>query len=108
MAERILGDIATKLLLENDRVRIWEFRLEPGERSAVHRHDRDYVMIQIDGDRVAADFEPDSNDPYGAAGSRIEGEVVPGLALYSAPGGIETAVNTGERTFHEIIVELKD
>jgi hypothetical protein len=108
MAERILGDIATKLLMENDRVRIWEFRLEPGERSAVHRHDLDYVMIQIDGDHVAADFEPDSKDPYGAAGDRIEGEVVPGLALYSARGGIETAVNTGNRTFHEIIVELKD
>ena len=106
--DRALGDIATKLLLENDRVRIWEFRLEPGERSPVHRHDLDYVMIQISGDRVAADFEPDSKDQWGAAGARVEGEVSPGLALYSTRGGVETAVNTGDQPFYEIVVELKD
>ena len=54
MAEtRQFGDIASKLLMENDRVRVWEMRLEPGERSALHRHDRDYVMIQISGDKMA-------------------------------------------------------
>ena len=26
-----LGDVATKLLFENERVKIWEMRLEPGE-----------------------------------------------------------------------------
>ena len=30
--ERILGDVATRLLLENDRVRIWEMDLAPGAR----------------------------------------------------------------------------
>ena len=66
MAEtRQYGDIATKLLMENDRVRIWEMRLAPGERSALHRHQNDYVMIQIAGDKMAADFEPDSGGPWG-------------------------------------------
>ena len=31
MADRVLGDIATKLLFENDRVRVWEMQLEPGQ-----------------------------------------------------------------------------
>ena len=57
--DRILGNVGTKLLLENDRVVIWELRLAPGEKERVHEHKRDYVMIQIGGDRVAADFEPD-------------------------------------------------
>ena len=65
---REFGDIATKLLMENDRVRIWEMRLEPGQKSALHKHDNDYIMIQISGDRMAADFEPDSGRSVGRPG----------------------------------------
>src|SRR4029077_20339225 len=36
--ERILGNVATRLLLENERVRIWEMDLAPGTRSDTHRH----------------------------------------------------------------------
>lgn len=104
---RQFGDIATKLLMENDRVRIWEMRLAPGERSALHRHDNDYVMIQIAGDRMAADFEPDSGGPWGGQGGRVEGDIAPGNVIYAERGGIETAVNVGRETFHEIVVELK-
>jgi hypothetical protein len=108
MAEtRQFGDIATKLLMENDRVRIWEMRLAPGERSSLHRHELDYVMIQVAGDRMAADFEPDSAGPWGAAGY-VEGDISPGNVLFAERGGIETAVNIGQQPFHEIVVELKD
>ena len=108
MAEtRQYGDIASKLLMENDRVRIWEMRLAPGERSALHRHENDYVMIQIAGDKMAADFEPDSGGPWGGLG-RVEGDIVPGNFIYAERGGIETAVNIGETPFYEIVVELKD
>jgi hypothetical protein len=109
MAEaRQFGDIATKLLMENDRVRIWEMRLDPGQRSALHRHENDYVMIQISGDRMAAEFEADSEDPFGGAElGRVEGEIAPGTVLYSPRGGVETAVNIGNEPFYEIVVELK-
>ena len=105
--DRKFGDIATKLLMENDRVRIWEMRLEPGERSSLHRHDHDYLMIQISGDKMAADFEPDSGGPWGDLG-RVEGDISPGNVIWAERGGIETAVNMGDQPFHEIVVELKD
>jgi beta-alanine degradation protein BauB len=104
---RQFGDIATKLLMENDRVRIWEMRLAPGERSALHRHEHDYLMIQVAGDRMAADFEPDSGGPWGGTG-RVEGDISPGNVIYAERGGVETAVNVGNEPFHEIVVELKD
>ena len=104
---RQFGDIATKLLMENDRVRIWEMRLAPGERSALHRHENDYVMIQIAGDKMAADFEPDSGGPWGGLG-RVEGDIVPGNFIWADRGGNETAVNIGDQPFYEIVVELKD
>ena len=31
------GNVATRLLLENERVKIWEMLLEPGESSDLHQ-----------------------------------------------------------------------
>lgn len=102
--QRVLGDVATRVILENDRVRIWEMDLAPGERSATHRHELDYVLVQIDGDRIAAQFEPDTQ---GAFHGWVEGAVEPGKTRYLTRGGIETAVNTGTRRYREILIELK-
>ena len=104
MAERELGDIATTLLFENERVRIWEMKLPAGERGPVHRHELDHVLIQISGDRMAVQPEPDTEGVYD---EYLEADVRPGNWFYVERGGIETAVNVGQRDFHEIIVELK-
>jgi len=104
MSDRVLGPVGTKLLLENDRVRIWEMDLAPGERSATHRHDHEYVLVQLEGDRIAAIPEPDTKGPYK---KHTEGAVTPGKVVYIPSGGIETAVNTGERRYREILIELK-
>ena len=103
--ERVLGGVATKVLMENDKVRIWEMRLDPGEDSAVHRHDLDYILVQIDGDRIAGVPEPDSQGEYN---EYIEADVVPGNAIYITKGGIELARNTGKKPYYEILIELKE
>lgn len=41
--------IGSKVLFENDRVRVWEVRLAPGERGAFHLHDRNYFWTVVDG-----------------------------------------------------------
>jgi hypothetical protein len=102
-----LERVGTKLLFENDRVRVWEMRLAPGEREALHEHKLDYVMIQIEGDKVAGEFEPDSGGPWGGE-SYVEGEVANGQVLFAERGGRERAHNVGQQPFYEIIVELKD
>ena len=38
----------------------------------------------------------------------LEADVVPGQIFYVTRGGVEIARNVGRRTYHEIIVELKD
>jgi hypothetical protein len=103
--QRILGGVGTKVLMENDRVRVWEMRLEPGEDSDVHRHDLDYILVQIDGDRIAGVPEPDSKGEYN---EYIEAEVVPGNFVYIGRGGVEIARNVGKKPYHEILIELKD
>ena len=103
--ERVLGGVATKVLMENDKVRIWEMRLAPGEDSAIHRHDLDYILVQIDGDRIAGVPEPDSQGEYN---EYIEADVTPGNAIFIRKGGIELARNTGNKAYYEILIELKE
>jgi quercetin dioxygenase-like cupin family protein len=41
------GEVGSKLLSENDRVRVWEIRLAPGERWHAHRHVLDYFWTAV-------------------------------------------------------------
>lgn len=96
-----LGPIATSVLLENERVRIWEMTLAPGEASALHRHELDYVIVLLAGDRIAAVPGP------GSPRAPREAEVSPGRAIYLTSGETEWAVNTGRLPYRELVIELK-
>ena len=102
--DRELGGVGTKIVFEDHRVRVWKLELAPGERSPVHRHDVDHLLIQVNGDRVAVEPEPDTLGPYRET---FEAAVIPGMVTLVPKGGIETAVNTGSEPYYEIIVELK-
>jgi hypothetical protein len=104
-ARRELGEIASTLLFENDRVRIWQMRLPAGADGPVHQHLLDHVLIQISGDRMAVVPEPDTGSIYN---EYLEADVFPGNWFFVEKGGIERARNVGKEDFHEIIVELKD
>jgi hypothetical protein len=41
------GHVGSRLLSENDRVRVWEIRLAPGQRWHVHRHVLDYFWTAV-------------------------------------------------------------
>lgn len=41
------GEVGSRLLSENDRVRVWEIRLAPGERWHAHRHVLDYFWTAV-------------------------------------------------------------
>jgi quercetin dioxygenase-like cupin family protein len=103
--ERVLGGVGTEIVYENDRVRVWQLRLAPGERSDIHRHELDYVLVQVSGGKIAAEPEPDTESEYN---TYIEADVAPGDVVFVGRGGVETAVNKGSEPYLEIIVELKD
>ena len=102
--DRQLGDIGSRVIYEDDTVRVWHLKLAPGERSPVHRHELDHLLIQISGDLITVVPEADTAGPYTQV---YEGEVVPGMVTAVPAGGVETAVNTGRARYHEVIVELK-
>ena len=43
--------VGSRLLSENERVRVWEIRLQPGERIGFHRHVLDYFWTAVSGGR---------------------------------------------------------
>jgi hypothetical protein len=104
MAERVLGGVGTKVLFENDQVRIWELRLAPGQSSDVHKHDLDHVLVLVSGDCIAVQPESDTAGPYK---DYLAADVIPGMAVFVPRGGVETAINVGEQPYVEVIVELK-
>jgi predicted metal-dependent enzyme (double-stranded beta helix superfamily) len=104
-ANRQLGGVGTKLLFEDERVRVWHLKLAPGQDSPVHRHELDHVLIQVAGDRIAVVPEPDSQGPYR---DYMEADVLPGAVVTVPRGGVELARNVGEQPYLEVIIELKD
>ena len=94
-----LGNVATRVLFENERVKIWEMLLEPGESSDLHRHGLDYVLCILEGATIDAD-RPD--------GTSASFPVKPGQVVFVPRGGTERAVNRSGTRFREILIELKD
>lgn len=45
------GWVGSRLLSENERVRVWEIRLGPGERWHAHRHVLDYFWTAVNAGR---------------------------------------------------------
>ncbi len=99
-----LGDVATKLLHEDDQVKIWEMALEPGEETAPHEHKHDYILVIIEGDRIAGVPHVLSK---GASANYIEADVEPGAWYKLEKGGIELARNIGSKYYRELVIELK-
>ncbi|HTO52483.1 MAG TPA: cupin domain-containing protein [Myxococcota bacterium] len=98
MTEKKLGDVANRLLFENERVKVWQMDLAPGESSDFHEHRHPYLICVIEGDTVDADFEN---------GKSISIPVKPGQIYFVEPGSRETAVNRSQTRFREFLIELK-
>ena len=96
--DRPLGNVANKLLFENELVRVWEMDLAPGARSDRHRHDLPYLLCVLEGSRVDAEIE---------GAGRVELPVQPGSVYFVPPGATETAINASGERFREILIELK-
>ena len=99
-----IGPGGGELILENDRVRIWDISLEPGQRTALHTHLLDYVLVQIEGDEIGTEPHEDTQGEYNR---RMVLETRPGDTCYIGKSGTETAVNTGKKRWREICIELK-
>lgn len=106
-----MADVATKKLLENDKVIVWELLLEPGESTGVHRHEMDYIVHVIEGSTLRATDGSGGNPAEVTlkADDTYFFEVSDGIAT-SGPlrtTATHDAMNVGSGRYREIMVELK-
>ncbi len=101
-ADDAVGNVADTVLYEDDDVRIWEMTLQPGEHSDLHHHEHEYVLVIDSGDLVAGVM------PKGGPMDFFVGKVPPqGNTVRVPKGNTEWALNVGDKTYHEILIELK-
>ncbi len=102
-ADDAVGNVADTVLYEDDDVRIWEMTLQPGEHSDLHHHEHEYFLIIDSGDLVAGVM------PKGGPVDFFVGKVpLQGNTVRVPKGNTEWAFNVGEKTYHEILIELKN
>lgn len=97
-----MGGVADHILYEDDDVRVWEMTLEPGESTALHKHDHDYILVIDSGDLVAG--IPPKDFPMDFFVGKVPAA---GNTVRVPKGGIEWALNVGKKRYHEVLIELK-
>ena len=106
-----MAEVATRKLLENDTVIVWELVLAPGESTGVHRHELDYLVHVIEGSTLratdgngenATDVTLQADDTFHF---RIEGDIATSGDLQTT--AVHDAQNVGTGRYREIMVELK-
>lgn len=102
MSENVKDEIGSKVLFENDQVKIWDLQLQPGENHGVHRHKNDYLLIFVGESRLrgtnadgSTRFEEDMHD----------GDVF--LRTIDGDEDIHDAHNVGDTPSRNFIIELK-
>ena len=85
-----------KVILENDRVRVLEYRDRPGDATHAHRHP-DSVMVTLSSFRRRIDD-----------GDRHVDVELPAGAVRWVGAQMHSGQNTGDTETHSIFVELKE
>ena len=99
-----LGPIGDRVLFEDERIRVWEMVLKPGERSPMHHHEHDYIVVVVEGDRVTVEPIETGEDGSGSKSA----SVAPGHSVFLRKGGTEVAVNSGAVRYRDVQIELLD
>lgn len=99
-----LYPIATRVIYEDDEVRVWDQVIPTGTTLERHRHDNDYALVTVrGGGTLKVEFH---NDTGGKLGERIELHPKRGEVMFIDKGHEETAHNEGEE-YRAILVEVK-
>ena len=88
---------SSKLLQENERVIITEWRLKPGAETGWHRHGHDYVVVCLTAGKLLAE----------TSNGNVETDLQFGQS-YARPEGVEhNIVNPNTHEFVFVEIELK-
>jgi 3-(3-hydroxy-phenyl)propionate hydroxylase len=94
-----LGDIGTSVVFENEHVRVWEVRLEPGQTQTWHKHEHPYLIVGVEGADNRMDFL-DGSEPRHM-------QETPGRVVFRDAGKVHMLTNEGSTRYVNRLIELK-
>jgi beta-alanine degradation protein BauB len=107
MSNAFTPAVGTRLLFENDRVRVWDLTLQPGESLPLHRHELDYLYVVIgDGTLQTGFADGTADEPRQMADGDVRFRDVSSPA--DGPRATHSATNVGDSPWRNIVVELKE
>jgi hypothetical protein len=98
--EVVLGEIGTRVLLENSRVRVWEVDLAAGEAQAWHLHHNPYVVLCLA-------TSPCHMDWLDGSPARQLSETVGG-SVYRPVSPVHMLTNDGDTQYLNRLIEILD
>jgi hypothetical protein len=97
------AQVGTRVLFENERVRVWDLALAPGASLAKHIHRTDYVFIVVSGGLIRF-ADPDNPADYHDV--QFEDDQVEFLDI--GGGKVDNRLtNIGTKPHRNFVVELK-
>ena len=88
---------AYELLLENERVRVLDLCLKPGEKAPMHNHPHDHVIYVMTNSKAKLTFPDGKSSVF---------DLKAGQALWLEAGSHATE-NVGTSEGHNLVVEVK-
>lgn len=93
-----IGEIGTRIIFENENVKVWDLTLEPGESTVWHQHEMDYMFVVINNGKVHTEY--------------IDGKIEHqddevGKVDYRATDVPHRLVNDGSTMYKNIVIEIK-
>ena len=99
-------EVGTKLLFENERIRVWDLSLAPGEWLETHVHKTDFCFIVAHGGHLE---HSDPNDPISAHQVNYETDQVMFIPVEDEAGVVhQRLTNIGTEAYQNYVIELKD
>jgi quercetin dioxygenase-like cupin family protein len=86
------------VLIDNERVRVTEWRFAPGAATGWHRHEFDYVIMPMTGGTL---------ELIGPGGAVSRAELTAGAPYFRKAGVEHDVINAGERELVFVETELK-
>jgi quercetin dioxygenase-like cupin family protein len=93
-----LGEIATDVLFENDKVKIWNLIVEPGQASDWHLHQRDYVTIVVEGKGLIVEYDD---------GTKEDSPAQVGRWRFHDQHKVHRVINNTDTRYKNVLIELK-
>ena len=85
------------LIMENEKVRVMEMKLKPGEKSIMHNHPNDHVVYVFNNAKFKLSFPNGNSSKF---------DLKAGQALWIESGPHETE-NIGTTNGHNLVTEIK-